>query len=650
MGFFNHIDIDNLIAEKDIPGLEKCLNTGDKTEQFEAAEALIKFNNWKGFAFLVIELQNNKPSVRAAAAEALGSLRDERFVRPLSRLVKDEDPDVQQAVIDALHAINSTEALDALVGMNSEFIPETVNFEEGHTPNSSFNDAIFGGGSQVEPSQLVTTSSMELKQMAEKYYILASKYYDEDRFTKALTEVNHALELNPKWAEASNLKGLILDELGEQYLALVAYQKAAQLDEHFSDACENLSNLIAELEIQSTPLKDLLDGSTSDDWDMRRDAVASLAVRPEPEAMQGILNALYDEDLEVRVTALEVLEYSQDAAAVEAVEKYYSEFQGEEDDEEGEGQPEVEQRKELIQQRTLMETVQETKPINLPKHKSTREYADASTELVDKDEYSQAYIQSQLALLADPFNADAYNLLGIIHEENDEFRQAYFDYKKAVSCEPSYEEARSNLEEIIREFGEANTNFATLVADLESGEDDLIYDAVVNLGELNNEAAIEPLMAFLSKPKRIIVLAAIRSLENLHAKEAVESIASIFNDLWFFPIPPYKMTLDQLEKSRAQSLNDWADRCKIILALGRLGATDWLVRLLEREFDHIKNLSQAFREVGVDDFDIINQVTLDLATFLFEKFFREQGSKHLDQGKSKNLNFSREILAILSSM
>ncbi len=169
---------------------------------------------------------------------------------------------------------------------------------------------------------------------------------------------------------------------------------------------------------------------------------------------------------------------------------------------------------------TPMQKTQKAKAINLPKHKTAREYADISAELVDKEEYSQAYIQSQLALLADPFNADAYNLLGIIHEENNEFRQAYFDYKKAVSCEPSYEEARSNLEEIIREIGEANTNFSTLVADLELGEDDLIYDAVVNLGELNNEAAIEPLMPFLSHPKRMIVLAAIQSLENLHAKEA----------------------------------------------------------------------------------------------------------------------------------
>ena len=295
----------------------------------------------------------------------------------------------------------------------------------------------------------------------------------------------------------------------------------------------------------------------------------------------------------------------------------------EEDDEEGEDQPEVEQRQEPVPQRIPMEKVQETKPINLPQHKTARQYADTSAELVDKEEYSQAYIQSQMALLSDPFNADAYNLLGIIHEESNEFRQAYFDYKKAVSCEPSYEEARSNQEEIIREFGEANTNFTTLVADLESGEDDLIYDAVVNLGELNNEAAIEPLFPYLSHPKRIIVLAAIQSLQNLHAKEAVESIASIFTDLWFFPIPPYKMTLDQIEKSHAQCINDWADRCKVILALAQLGATDWLVRTLEREFDHINNLSQAFREVGIDDFEKLFEVTLDFSVFLFEKYCQD---------------------------
>ena len=83
------------------------------------------------------------------------------------------------------------------------------------------------------------------------------------------------------------------------------------------------------------------------------------------------------------------------------------------------------------------------------------------------------------------------------------------------------------------------------------------------------------------------------------------------------------MTLDQIEKSRAQCINDWADRCKVILALARLGATDWLVRLLEREFDHINHLSQAFSEVGIDDFEKIFQVTLDLSVFIFEKYCQE---------------------------
>ena len=130
-------------------------------------------------------------------------------------------------------------------------------------------------------------------------------------------------------------------------------------------------------------------------------------------------------------------------------------------------------------------------------------------------------------------------------------------------------------------------------------------------------------MPFLSHPKRIIVLAAMHALDILHAKEAVDIIASNFTDLWFFPIPPYKMTLDQIEKSRAQCINDWADRCKVILALAQLGATDWVLRLMEREFDHINNLSQAFSEVGIDDFEKIFQVSLDLTIFIFEKYCQE---------------------------
>lgn len=80
------------------------------------------------------------------------------------------------------------------------------------------------------------------------------------------------------------------------------------------------------------------------------------------------------------------------------------------------------------------------------------------------------------------------------------------------------------------------------------------------------------------------------------------------------------MTLDQIEKTRAQCLTDWADRCKIILALGKLGATSWLIRSLEREFSRLKQLSQSFTLVGIDDFKTIHRVTLDLALYILEKY------------------------------
>ena len=258
--------------------------------------------------------------------------------------------------------------------------------------------------------------------------------------------------------------------------------------------------------------------------------------------------------------------------------------------------------------------------MEIPAHRSTREYVETASNQIDEEEYAQAFVQCKLAIFSDPYNSDAFNMLGIIHEEDEAYRQAYFCYKQAISCDPSFEEARSNLEEIIREYGGENTNVRTLISDLETGENDLIYDAVVNLGESNNPEAIEHLLAVLKNPSRKIVLASIESLANLHAVEAVENIASLHADLWFFPVSPDKMTLDQIEKTRAQCLTDWADRCKIILALGKLGATSWLIRSLEREFSRLKQLSQSFTLVGIDDFKTIHRVTLDLALYILEKY------------------------------
>ncbi len=286
--------------------------------------------------------------------------------------------------------------------------PDNEEQKSGHEPNQSFNDAIFGGGSQVE-DRSAGISSAEMQHAAEQHFILASKYFEEDRFTQSLTEANFTLELSPRWSEASNLKGLILEELGEHYQALVAYKKAIYLDTNSTDARENLANLIAVLDIPSTPMQDLLDGLNSEEWDMRRDAVAALSVKDEPEALQAIIRALYDEDLEVRAIALEALECSPEPEAVNAVQRYYDEFVGEESERE---QPAV-----AVQNKFHLlpdESEPAELPIEIPDHRSIRDYITSASNLIDEEEYSRAYIQCQLALFGDPYNSDAWNMLGII--------------------------------------------------------------------------------------------------------------------------------------------------------------------------------------------------------------------------------------------
>jgi HEAT repeat protein len=619
MGFFDRVNVPELIAENDIAGLEKCLGSSDATIQFEAAEALAHLGNWKGYAFLVISTRNKKSSIRAAAAETLGSLVDPRAISLLVRLMNDDDEDVKQSAMDALRAINTSDSLNALAGFGSDTIQIPNNAGEGHTPNANVSDAIFGSVSQCDISDGLT-GSIERQQSAEKHYILASKYYEEDRFTQALTEVNITLELMPEMAEASNVKGLILEALEDHYLSIVAYKKALKADPQSKDAQENLSALIVDLDISNTPFQEILDGCTSEDWEMRRDAIAALSVREEPEALIAIIDALNDEDLEVCSLALEALECSPSSAALEALQEYYHSFGSDdpEDDQEG-ALPSIH----IDAIADPVQTLPEPQNIDIPEPRSAAEYIEDANDLVDQRAYSQAFVKCQLALLTDEYSADAYNLMGIIHEEKQEYRLAYYAYKNAISCDPAYQEAHNNLSELIREFGEANMNFHTLIADLETEEASLIYDAVVNLGELDNPDALEYLLPHLNHPGRSIALAVMESLGKLQAAEAVEDIAAAGAKFWHFPMSPVKMTLDQIEKALNTCLSDWSDRCKIILILGRLGAELHLTRTIEREILRLRLLSESFSEVGIEAFGESLQDTAQLAYLINQKYINK---------------------------
>lgn len=68
-------------------------------------------------------------------------------------------------------------------------------------------------------------------------------HLDADDLPGALVESDAALQLAPQSAEAHNLRGVVLDELGRTAEAIAAYQEALRLDPGLSDAAENLAEL-----------------------------------------------------------------------------------------------------------------------------------------------------------------------------------------------------------------------------------------------------------------------------------------------------------------------------------------------------------------------------------------------------------------------
>lgn len=62
----------------------------------------------------------------------------------------------------------------------------------------------------------------------------------------ALRECERIIQLAPELAEAHNLRGVILDELGRKEEAIAAYREAVRLDPTFREARENLDEATAE--------------------------------------------------------------------------------------------------------------------------------------------------------------------------------------------------------------------------------------------------------------------------------------------------------------------------------------------------------------------------------------------------------------------
>jgi hypothetical protein len=74
----------------------------------------------------------------------------------------------------------------------------------------------------------------------------AQGHWDAGNLAAALRECDQALQAAPRWAEAHNLRGIVLDQMGRTDKAVGAYHEALRLDPTLADAAENLKELQAE--------------------------------------------------------------------------------------------------------------------------------------------------------------------------------------------------------------------------------------------------------------------------------------------------------------------------------------------------------------------------------------------------------------------
>ncbi len=87
------------------------------------------------------------------------------------------------------------------------------------------------------------------REAAEAEYHLNRAYAHEssDQFDAAWSECEAAIRLDPGLADAHNLRGIVLEELGRKQEAVAAYHQAVGFDPAFVEAWENLREAEAEL-------------------------------------------------------------------------------------------------------------------------------------------------------------------------------------------------------------------------------------------------------------------------------------------------------------------------------------------------------------------------------------------------------------------
>jgi hypothetical protein len=84
------------------------------------------------------------------------------------------------------------------------------------------------------------------KDIVKRYFEQANEYHENSEYEKALKECDRVIELAPDWSKGHNLRGVILEELGNLQEAITEYRIAVRLNPTDKDASQNLALALKE--------------------------------------------------------------------------------------------------------------------------------------------------------------------------------------------------------------------------------------------------------------------------------------------------------------------------------------------------------------------------------------------------------------------
>ncbi len=309
MDLFGSNNIEKMAAERDMEGLYRLLEHANPATRLEAAMALADMDDGAGWRYLLDAVRRtDDPESQQVAAAMLGDLGHHRAIPVLGEVLIRARGELADVIKEALQAIGGQEADGALRRAGYEPI----------LPHMSGNQQLMEYEGDYVRAIVPDTAQIEIL-TAEQHLNTAVELREAEMAERGLVEDSLALWLQPEWAYAWYLRGVLYEDLERPYEAYLCYQWALELDPVQAEAREAIADLKRSQSFSLLEPAMLMVTLTAREWSERRDAAAGLGELGEnaPEgSVDPLIALLDDEEREVRHAAVEALASIGDRSAV----------------------------------------------------------------------------------------------------------------------------------------------------------------------------------------------------------------------------------------------------------------------------------------------------------------------------------------------